>query len=300
RKFGFSEEPISGASLARKEILEGDLTRGGNKIGKYFQGYVHLRVPEENFAFTPERCLKKAQSLIVQGNTESALQVMGGAHFFWPDDIKIRERLAMIQERAGCLGDALQTLESLLQICPPEDRDRVQKEIQRIEKVYAGGEFAYQEKKLRDVLAKTSDLDRLILKPIKVKARPGEFIDYTIWTDKPYEYFAIWLDADGLFLYPANQEESGRDRLGNEEGAENISLDVGGTLGPHLFVLIASIGRASWFREISLLREDVNRRVKDSTGELPYELMAEIIEDIKNCHDAGSLVTAGFDFDVVP
>ncbi len=293
----FSQEPITGAVTVQSVVQEGSILKGERVAGTYYQAFVHLKIPEENFEITPGRCLNKAQAFLAQGEMKKALLATEGAVLRWPDNTQLLERLAMLQEKNGLIGDALQTMEKLLSVCDEKDRVNVKVEILRLEKQYAGGEYSYLEKRLKELLPETEDREKLSITQLDDMARAGGTINYTVLTDRGYEYYGIWIDKEGIFLYPAHSAESGT-RLGDEEGALAVPLDVGRTLGPHLFILAAATEQASWFEEREFLKETVNHRTADSKGRLPHRDLAELIEDIRERAKAKTLVTAFFSFNV--
>ena len=291
-----SKEPVTGSTVVKREVVKGKKMKRNDPSGVYFQGFVLLKVPEENFEFSPARCVKKANAFVVENKTLEALSVMEGAVLCWPEDQDLLERLAYIQEKAGRLGDAMQTLQKLLTLSAPAEKSKIELDIARLDKQYAGGEFAFLAKRFRQVVKAGASPKRLSLKALSDRARKGG-LDYTVLTDKSYNYYGLWLDDEGLFVYPAHERESGT-RLGSDEGGVHVSLDVGTTEGDHLFVLLAAQERSDWFAERAFLKDLVNRRAADREGRLPHSDLAELIDNIETQTASGQMATGWFAFDV--
>jgi len=292
-----SKEPITGSTVVKRDVVKGKKMKGNEPSGVYFQGFVLLKVPEENFEFSPARCVRKANALMVENRSLEALSVMEGAVLCWPEDQNLLERLAYVQEKSGRLGDAMQTLQKLLTLCAPAEKSKIELDIARLDKQYAGGEFAFLAKRFRQVVMAGARPKQLSLKALSDRARKGGSLDYTVLTDQPYHYYGLWLDDEGLFAYPAHERESGT-RLGSDEGGIHVSLDVGTTEGDHLFVLLAAGERPDWYGERAFLKDLVNRRAADLEGRLPHSDMAELIDTIESQTASGELATGWFAFDV--
>jgi len=292
-----SKEPITGSTVVKREVVKGKKLVGNEPAGIYFQAFVLLEVPGENFDFSPARCVKKANALVVENKVLDALGVMEGAVLCWPEDQDLIERLAYVQEKAGRLGDAMQSLQKLLTLCAPAEKSKIELDIARLDKQYAGGEFAFLAKRFREVIRAGAKAERLSLKALSDRARKGGALDYTVLTDRAYHYYGLWLDDEGLFVYPAHERESGT-RLGSDLGGIHVSLDVGSTEGDHLFVLVAVVERPDWFAERAFTREMVNRRASDREGRLPHSDLADLIDDIEERVGSGDMVTGYFAFDV--
>lgn len=292
-----SKEPITGSTVVKREVVKGKKMKGNDPSGVYFQGFVLLKVPEENFEFSPTRCVKKANALIVENEVLEALSVMEGAVLCWPEDQDLLERLAYVQEKGGRLGDAMQTLQKLLTLCAPAEKSRIELDIARLDKQYAGGEFAFLARRFREVVKAGAKSQRLSLKALSDRARKGSTLDYTVLTDQPYHYYGLWLDDEGLFAYPAHERESGS-RLGSDEGGIHVSLDVGTTEGDHLFVLVGALERPDWYAERAFLKDQVNRRAADREGRLPHKDLAGLIDGIEEQTASGQMITGWFAFDV--
>lgn len=295
----FETEPVIGAVPYKSVVRKGKRRDHAGLIGDYYQGYVLLRVPADNFVFDPGRCLKKMRLHLLQRDQASAIHVLRGAALCWPDDTEILRNLANLQEQTGRLDDAIETAQQLRTVSPTDSLTAVNTWINTLKREHSGSEFAFMMRRMLAVQKDAEQKSRLEIEPRQKKIQVGRTASIKVRSDRPWQYCGVWLDSKGIQLVPVGGTTGGTVAAARPQ-ARFMTVDSAVRPGPHLFMLLASSDRPDWFEERRFEKDEEGYLALDTAAKESGWSLERILDDLEKRAATGDLLTAAMAVEIVP
>jgi hypothetical protein len=295
----FEAEPVIGAVPDKSVVRKGKRRDRDGLLGDYYQGYVLLRVPADNFVFDPARCLKKMRLHLLQRDQAGAIHVLRGAALCWPDDTEILQNLANLQESTGRLDDAIETAQQLRTVSPDDSLKAVNTWISTLKKEHSGSEFAFMMQRMLAVQKDAEQKSRLEIEPRQNRIQAGRTASIKVRSDRPWEFCGVWLDSEGIQLVPVGGAAGGTVAFARPQ-SRFMTVDSAMRPGPHLFMLLASSERPDWFENRRFEKDEEGYLALDAAAKESGWSLERILDDLEKRASTGDLLTAAMAVEIVP
>ncbi|MEW6741588.1 MAG: hypothetical protein AB1486_02420 [Planctomycetota bacterium] len=161
--------------------------------------------------------------------------------------------------------------------------------------------------KLREFARRGEDSDLLRLRcddPV-LRLSQGRQVIYSLWSGEERWLWTLWIEAEAVYSVDMLKQFSGRKvGKGNDNEHARLAAQASTPPGPVFYLVLAGRGeRPSVFAPGEFAKEFVNdpySETKDRDAPSQAERLEELLATIERGISSGDIVTAGFEFRVMP